>query len=171
MPIQKSFYSSPVGILELCVTDECISAVLFAHSHKHPGDTTATLASKTPGHPLLIECTKQLREYFEGKRMQFDLPLRQAGSDFQQSVWAALENIPYGRTISYLELSKRIGNIKAIRAVGTANGSNSISIIVPCHRVIGSDGSLTGYGGKLWRKKWLLDHENKHANGVQKLFA
>ena len=109
-------------------------------------------------------------EYFDGQRIQFDLPLEQEGSIFQQKVWAALTTIPFGRTISYLELSKRIGNVKAIRAVGATNGNNSISIIVPCHRVIGSNGDLTGYSGDLWRKKWLLDHEGKYANGVQALF-
>ena len=94
----------------------------------------------------------------------------QVGTEFQQSVWNELARIPYGRTISYHELSKRIGNTKAIRAVGSANGNNNICIIVPCHRVIGSNGDLVGYGGDLWRKKWLLEHEGKTVNGVQTLF-
>ena len=109
-------------------------------------------------------------EYFSGHRSKFELPLQQQGTGFQQKVWSELQRINYGRTISYLELSKRIENIKAIRAVGTANGCNAISIIVPCHRVIGNNGDLTGYSGDLWRKKWLLDHEAKYANGVQTLF-
>ena len=113
---------------------------------------------------------QQLQEYFDGKRTDFDLPLQQEGSAFQQSVWAVLNDIPYGRTVSYLELSKRIGNAKAIRAVGITNGKNAISIIVPCHRVIGSNGSLTGYGGDLWRKQWLPEQEAKFANGVRQLF-
>ncbi|MBL0356810.1 MAG: methylated-DNA--[protein]-cysteine S-methyltransferase [Chitinophagaceae bacterium] len=121
-------------------------------------------------HPLIQQCILQLQEYFEGKRKTFDLPLQQKGSAFQQNVWAQLLNISYGKTISYLELSKRVGDVKAIRAVGTANGKNQLAIIIPCHRVIGSDGSLTGYAGELWRKKWLLEHEGKFANGVQTLF-
>jgi methylated-DNA-[protein]-cysteine S-methyltransferase len=111
-----------------------------------------------------------LLRYFNGQLTKFDLPLQQEGTAFQQKVWSELQLINYGKTISYLELSKRIENVKAIRAVGTANGCNAISIIVPCHRVIGSNGDLTGYSGDLWRKKWLLDHEAKWANGVQTLF-
>lgn len=118
----------------------------------------------------MVECERQLTAYFEGERKAFDLPFQQEGSAFQQQVWAELLHIPFGRTISYMELSKRIKNVKAIRAVGTANGSNAISIVVPCHRVIGSNGNLTGYSGDLWRKKWLLDHEGKFANGIQTLF-
>ena len=115
-------------------------------------------------------CCKQLDEYFLGKRKIFDLRLNFSGSTFQRSVWIELMNIPYGKNISYLTLSKRIENVGAIRAVGTANGCNKICIVVPCHRVIGSDGSLVGYGGDLWRKKWLLDHEAKFEHGVQELF-
>src|SRR6185437_7703325 len=99
-----------------------------------------------------------LDEYFEGKRKLFDLRLTFSGSAFQRKVWSELTNIPYGKNISYLELSKRIDNINAIRAVCSANGSNKICIIVPCHRVIGSDGSMVGYGGEILRKKWLLEH-------------
>ncbi len=123
-----------------------------------------------PQSPVIKKCIKQLDEYFSGKRKRFDLRLTFSGSAFQRQVWNELLNIPYGKNISYLTLSKRIENIKAIRAVGTANGSNKICIVVPCHRVIGSDGSLVGYGGDLWRKKWLLDHEAKIAHGVQELF-
>jgi len=170
MPIQKSFFASPVGILEIKATDEHICAVLFTDTLKTRARGAAPPVARQSGHALIEECERQLTEYFNGKRTSFDLPLWQEGSVFQQSVWDALKDIPYGKTISYLELSKRIGNIKAIRAVGTTNGKNSISIIVPCHRVIGSNGSLTGYGGDLWRKKWLLDHEGKYANGVQTLF-
>ena len=102
--------------------------------------------------------------------MQFSVPVAQTGSDFQQGVWAELLKIPFGETISYLELSKRIGDVKAIRAVGTTNGKNQIAIIVPCHRVIGSNGTLTGYAGGLWRKQWLLEHEMKIKHGVRMLF-
>ncbi len=123
-----------------------------------------------PGSPIFKKCSSQLDEYFAGTRTIFDLNLLQPGTDFQQAVWAGLQNIGYGKTLSYLAFSKQLGNTKAIRAVGTANGKNNIAIVVPCHRVIGSNGTLVGYGGDLWRKKWLLEHEAKHANGVQMLF-
>jgi AraC family transcriptional regulator of adaptative response/methylated-DNA-[protein]-cysteine methyltransferase len=106
---------------------------------------------------------KQLREYFEGTRKKFSLPLVTPGSDFQQAVWKELINIPYGTTRSYLEQSVAMGKPDSIRAIANANGMNRISILIPCHRVIGSDGSLTGYGGGLKRKKWLLDHEKKYS--------
>jgi methylated-DNA-[protein]-cysteine S-methyltransferase len=109
---------------------------------------------------ILQEAVAQLNEYFEGKRNHFDLKLNPKGTEFQQKVWNALLEIPYGRTRTYLEQSKILGDVKAIRAVASANGKNPLWIVVPCHRVIGSDGSLTGYAGGLWRKKWLLEHEN-----------
>jgi methylated-DNA-[protein]-cysteine S-methyltransferase len=102
---------------------------------------------------------QQLEEYFSGSRKEFDIPLDLQGTDFQKKVWTELLKIPYGTTISYKELAIRLGDLKCIRAAGTANGANPVSIIVPCHRVIGSDASLVGYGGGLWRKKWLLEHE------------
>ena len=102
---------------------------------------------------------EQLDEYFAGKRKVFDFPFRQAGSDFQQEVWQCLLTIGYGKTISYLQQSKLMKNPLAIRAIASANGKNHLAIIVPCHRVIGSDGGLTGYAGGMWRKKWLLEHE------------
>ncbi|MEO5893802.1 MAG: methylated-DNA--[protein]-cysteine S-methyltransferase [Ferruginibacter sp.] len=170
MPTQNSFFQSPVGILEIKATDEHITALLFANTARRGTQGEVITDLKETNHLLIQQCKKQLTEYFEGKRTQFDLPLQQEGSAFQQKVWTTLTGIPYGRTISYTELSKRIGDVKAIRAVGTTNGKNSLSIIVPCHRVIGSNGDLTGYGGDLWRKKWLLDHEAKYANGVQTLF-
>ncbi len=108
----------------------------------------------------LATCASQLNEYFEGKRKEFNFKINPNGTDFQKKVWDALLAIPYGKTLSYLELSKQLGNVKAIRAVANANGKNPLWIVVPCHRVIGTDGSLTGYAGGLHRKKWLLDHEN-----------
>ena len=107
----------------------------------------------------LDEASKQLQEYFAGERKEFDLKLNPEGTDFQKKVWELLLEVPFGTTTSYLELSKRFGNTKAIRAVAAANGKNPLWILVPCHRIIGSDGSLTGYAGGLWRKKWLLEHE------------
>ena len=111
--------------------------------------------------PLVLqEAVNQLNDYFEGKRTQFDLKLNPLGTPFQRKVWKALTDIPFGKTRTYLEQSKFLGDPKAIRAVATANGRNPLWIVVPCHRVIGTDGSLTGYAGGLWRKKWLLEHEN-----------
>ena len=109
---------------------------------------------------VLEDTVYQFREYFEGKRQKFDLTLNPEGTSFQKKVWELLQEIPYGKTISYLELSKRLGDPKAIRAVAAANGKNPLWIIVPCHRVIGSNGDLTGYAGGLHRKKWLLEHES-----------
>lgn len=109
----------------------------------------------------LEKLDKQLSEYFSGKRKRFELPLIYTGTDFQKNVWKALLEISFGETTTYLALSNKIGDPKAIRAVAGANGANKMAILVPCHRVIGSDGSLTGYAGGLWRKQWLLDHESK----------
>lgn len=108
----------------------------------------------------LQNTVSQLHEYFEGKRTDFDLVLNPEGTDFQKRVWNELLHIPFGKTATYLDMAKRLGDPKCIRAAASANGKNPLWIIVPCHRVIGSDGSLTGYAGGLWRKKWLLDHES-----------
>ena len=108
---------------------------------------------------ILEDAVYQLREYFEGKRQNFDLKLNPEGSPFQRKVWEHLATLPYGKTISYLDLSRKLGDPDAIRAVASANAKNPIWVIIPCHRVLGSDGSLTGYAGGLHRKKWLLDHE------------
>lgn len=110
----------------------------------------------------LVDCVCQLQEYFEGKRQTFHLNLNPQGTEFQKKVWKQLQHIPYGKSISYLELSKQLGDSKAIRAVANANAKNPIWIVIPCHRVIGSDGSLTGYAGGLERKQWLLNHENPY---------
>jgi methylated-DNA-[protein]-cysteine S-methyltransferase len=111
--------------------------------------------------PLVLkEAVNQIQDYFEGNRNGLNFKLNPKGTDFQQKVWQELLNIPYGKTMSYQELSIKLGDVKAIRAVANANAKNPLWIVVPCHRVIGSDGSLTGYAGGLWRKKWLLDHEN-----------
>lgn len=117
---------------------------------------------------VLQEAVTQLSEYFQGNRIHFDFKLNPKGTEFQQKVWQALLKIPFGKTCSYMDLSKKLGDVKAIRAVASANGKNPLWIVVPCHRVIGTDGSLTGYAGGLWRKKWLLEHENPTAQ--QSLF-
>lgn len=163
------YYHSPLGILTIQVTGKCVSAVSFnKRGTALPAEENNS--NKISTHPLLKECFTQLQEYFEGSRKQFDLLLDQPGTSFQQRVWNELAKIEYGKTISYLELSKRIGDVKAIRAVGTTNGKKQLAIVVPCHRVIGSNGDLTGYAGELWRKRWLLEHEAKYGNGVQTLF-
>lgn len=120
--------------------------------------------------PLTQDCKAQLIEYFEGKRTSFDLPLTQEGTAFQQSVWNALQDIPFGETISYLRLASKMGDEKMIRAVANANGKNELAIVVPCHRIIGSDGSLTGYAWGLKRKQWLLDFEAKVSGKKLSLF-
>ena len=120
--------------------------------------------------PALIQCIEQLIQYFHGERRQFELIIEQEGTAFQKSVWNELMAIPFGRTISYLDLARRMGDTKATRAVAAANGRKNVAIIVPCHRVIGSNKELIGYSGGLWRKKWLLEHEMKIAHGVQTLF-
>ncbi|MGE5108849.1 MAG: methylated-DNA--[protein]-cysteine S-methyltransferase, partial [Sphingobacteriales bacterium] len=148
-----TYYHSPIGIIRIAGTDRFISEVHFMREEE------IALSDMKPSLVLpevINDCVNQLIEYFQGKRRNFTVPVYQDGTDFQQIVWNELLGIPYGRTISYQTLSKRIGDVKAIRAVGTTNGKNKIGIIVPCHRVIGSNGDLTGYAGGLWRKKWLL---------------
>jgi methylated-DNA-[protein]-cysteine S-methyltransferase len=120
--------------------------------------------------PMAIQAVEQLIEYFHGQRRIFELPISQKGTPFQQKVWAELMNIPYGKTLSYLEMAHRLGDPKVIRAAAAANGQNNVAIIVPCHRVIGSNNTLVGYAGGLPRKKYLLQLENKTAHGVQTLF-
>ncbi len=150
------YYFSPIGVLEISANENYLTHVLFREAQKKP----SRQLDETPGNsPIITESMKQLDAYFAGKLQDFRLPILAQGTDFQQVVWENLKTIPYGKTISYLELSRRIGNQKAIRAVGTANGCNPLTIILPCHRVIGSDGSLVGYGGDIWRKEWLLRHE------------
>ncbi len=144
-----AYYNSPVGCLEIQASEKGITSLYFLEEKKNN--------SKPKG--ILKECITQLKEYFNGKRTAFSIELDLQGTEFQLKVWNELLNIPFGKTISYQELSKRLGNKEAIRAVGSANGKNPVSIIVPCHRVIGANGKLVGYGGGLPRKKWLLDFE------------
>lgn len=170
MKIYQTYYTSPVGSLLLRSTNEAITALLFPDTERHAVDEDLQLSNDSELPEVMQKCIQQLDEYFAEKRQEFDLPVTQGGTAFQQSVWNALCDIKYGQTISYVELARRIGNEKSVRAVGTTNGKNQISIIVPCHRVIGANGSLTGYGGGLWRKKWLLEHEQRVAHGVRMLF-
>ncbi len=149
-------YTSPVGTLELRADADVLQAVLFVDTERRPGPGQPPSAGQPP---VLQLAARQLDEYFAGTRLYFDLPTSQRGTAFQEKVWAELTNIAFGETISYLELARRLGDEKCIRAAGMANGRNNLSILVPCHRVIGSNGQLIGYGGDLWRKKWLLQHE------------
>ena len=167
--LHTAYCESPVGLLEIQYNDNGVHAILFVNAWKGPKLDTGQIEIIPPDNETVKTCITQLQEYFEGKRKDFDFSFSQEGTAFQLKVWNALLDIPYGKTISYMELSKRIGDTKAIRAVGTTNGRNQLSIVVPCHRVIGANGNLVGYGGELWRKKWLLDHEAKYANGVQTL--
>jgi methylated-DNA-[protein]-cysteine S-methyltransferase len=159
-----SYYHSPVGLLKITGTESFISEVNFY-------DKTRKVSGKKKSlTPLLIQCLEQLIQYFNGERRNFDLPIHQPGTPFQQEVWSTLLTIPFGKTLSYQELARLIGDTKATRAVANANGKNNIAIIVPCHRVIGTNRELVGYAGGLWRKKWLLEHEAKVAYGIQTLF-
>ncbi len=150
----RAYYSSPIGIIEIVGTERGISRLTFVQKR---GRRPATAPSR------LKECLLQLDEYFKSKRRKFSVKLDLQGTVFQKRVWQALLKIPFGRTASYRDIAETVGNRKAVRAVGNANGANPVAIIVPCHRVIGSDGSLVGYGSGLWRKRRLLDHEKKSA--------
>ncbi len=148
---------SPVGILTLVAKAEKLVAVLW--EHERPNRVALGELKADNDAPILLETERQLREYFSGQRTEFDLELEFHGTTFQQQVWQALLTIPYGETRSYAEIAEQIGNIKAVRAVGAANGRNPISIIAPCHRVIGSDGKLTGFAGGMTAKAKLLQLE------------
>ena len=152
---------SPVGTLTLVATDDGLRAILWPDDD--PDRVPLTGAVEDPAHPVLVAAVAQLEEYFAGERRDFDLPLDPVGTAFQQEAWTALRRIPYGATLSYGEQAAQLGDRNKARAVGAANGKNPISIVVPCHRVVGSTGALTGFAGGLEIKTWLLDHERRHA--------
>ena len=168
LEITSTYYKSPLGLLRVGGTDTYISEISFVDHLEEAEFQGAGL--RGPVTPIVIQCIEQLIQYFQGQRRVFEFPICQEGTEFQQKVWNELMSIPFGKTISYLELSRQLGDTKAIRAAAAANGRNQIVIVVPCHRVIGSKRDLVGYGGGLWRKKWLLDHETKVQYGVQTLF-
>lgn len=147
--------ASPVGTLTLAASSTALHAIEFAE-HRHPQDRRHWLPGETP---LLAEAARQLADYFAGRRRAFDLPLAPQGTAFQQAAWAALATIPYGQTRSYAEQARYIGKPSATRAIGAANGRNPLPIVLPCHRVIGASGALTGFGGGIAVKRWLLAHE------------
>jgi methylated-DNA-[protein]-cysteine S-methyltransferase len=158
--LYSRFYNSPLGFMEITASEEAVISIKYGYDKSRDNIVTCS---------VIDSCINQLDEYFAGTRQVFDITLKLAGTEFQKNVWYELLKIPYGVTISYKELSHRLDNEKAIRAVGAANGKNPVNIIVPCHRVIGADGSLTGYGGGLWRKKWLLEHEEKFSMAEKQL--
>ncbi|PCI06401.1 MAG: cysteine methyltransferase [Flavobacteriaceae bacterium] len=145
-----AYYKTPIGLATIIGNVDGVSSITVSESQE---DFNVEVPE------CLKECVQQLDEYFAKERTHFDLKLNPKGTEFQQKVWKALVDVPYGKTRSYLEQSKYLGNVKAIRAVASANGKNPLWIVIPCHRIIGSDGSLTGYAGGIWRKKWLLELE------------
>ena len=149
--METAIIKTPLGYIEISGAINGISKIQILTD---PAEITTVLPDE------LKSAVAQLLDYFNGKRTTFSFKMNPVGTEFQQRVWQELLNIPFGKTCSYLELSKKLGDVKAIRAVASANGKNPLWIVIPCHRIIGSDGSLTGYAGGLWRKKWLLDHEN-----------
>lgn len=148
---QTTYYKTPIGTAKIVGDKPGIQSIKVIDEKMETSKDIPT---------YLQDCVQQLDEYFNGTRTAFDLKLNPQGTDFQKRVWKELLNVPHGKTRSYIEQSKKLGDVKAIRAVASANGKNPIWIVIPCHRIIGSDGSLTGYAGGLWRKKWLLELEN-----------
>lgn len=149
------YYPSPAGLLEIIATNSHITAINFVPN----------IGDENPNEITTL-CQQQLKQYFEGGRKQFDLPIQPKGTDFQQRVWAQLQTIPYGDVTNYLEMARRLGDEKTIRAAASANGKNPIAIVIPCHRVIGSNGDLTGYAGGLDKKRLLLEHEGALAKSL-----
>lgn len=149
---QTAYINSPLGITKIIGDEDGVSVISVSDAGSNE------ISEFIP--EVLKEAVSQLQEYFEKKRTHFDFMLNPKGTEFQQKVWKSLLEIPYGKTISYMDQTKKLGDVKAIRAVASANGKNPLWIVVPCHRVIGTNGSLTGYAGGLSRKKWLIEHEN-----------
>lgn len=152
MNVEKAYIQSPVGIIQIAGNKNGICSLLYTDERIQPSHVPESL----------LECVQQLEEYFAGTRKQFSVVINPDGTDFQLKVWSQLLTIPYAKTITYLDLALLTGSKYNTRAVGNANGKNKLNIIVPCHRVIGASGKLTGYGGGLWRKEWLLRHEKSH---------
>lgn len=153
MTLYKLDMNTPIGVLEIVGTDTEVMSILFP-------DREELLYHCQPDTPDALQlCAKQLEEYFNSERTEFTFPYRYEGTVFQSQVWNALKEVPFAKTGTYQSLAQAIGKEKAVRAVGSANGRNKLSIVIPCHRIIGSNGTLTGYAGGLWRKEWLLHHE------------
>lgn len=161
--------NSPIGKIEIVSNNKSIIAIMFIDTENNSYKSLSPTEYRTSE---IDKCIQQLNEYFEGKRKTFDVSIELIGTDFQKKVWQKLTDIEFGNTKTYSQQSIALGDIKSIRAVASANGKNKLSIVIPCHRVVGKDGSLTGYAGDLWRKKWLLEHEQKFSTKIQegKLF-
>jgi methylated-DNA-[protein]-cysteine S-methyltransferase len=142
---------TPLGPLHILASEHGISHIQFSEQAPQP--------EKIRTSAVIEQCIHELREYFAGKRTEFTISLAPSGTSFEENVWKMLTEVPYGSTCSYFDIAHRMNNSKAVRAVGRANGANPVAIVIPCHRVVGADGSLTGYSGELWRKRWLLDLE------------
>lgn len=155
----KSVYFSPIGAIEIATTSKGICSIEFVDAEN--------AESVNPYHPILATCIQQLQEYFEGDRTDFDVPLDVNGTNFQCKVWEELLKIPFGKTIAYQEIANKLNDSKAARAVGSACGRNKIWLLIPCHRVVASNGALTGYAGGINRKKWLLEYEKQQVYGKQ----
>lgn len=155
MEIYKLDYVSPIGMMELVATQTAVQSILFVEREKVLFEAN----DHTPD--VLTWCYREIDDYFKRKRRAFTFPVTVEGTMFQRDVWHTLTTIPYAETTSYRELAVKLGRDRAVRAVGSANGRNRLTIVVPCHRVIGSNGTLTGYAGGLWRKEWLLRHEQE----------
>jgi methylated-DNA-[protein]-cysteine S-methyltransferase len=162
----EHIYTSPIGRIKIVADENCIQAVTFIEDTE---SLSNTVLIESPA--VIHQCIDELIDYFNGSRTKFTVPIHQSGTDFQQKVWKELYEVPYAKTMSYAELAKKLGDPKVIRAAASANGKNKIAIIVPCHRIIGSDSNLTGYAWGLAKKKWLLQHEFRIGLGVQTLFA
>lgn len=156
----KLDYESPIGVIEIVGSSEAIHSILFVERDKKING----IQGETP--EVLVACLDQLDEYFKGEIHEFTFPYIFRGTDFQKLVWNALTMIPYAETGSYKDIAVSIENEKAVRAVGSANGKNLLSIVIPCHRIIGSNGKMTGYAGGLWRKEWLLQHERSFKKDI-----
>jgi methylated-DNA-[protein]-cysteine S-methyltransferase len=161
MALSHKQMASPVGRLKLVAQENALVAVLWEHERENRIALGAMTSD--PGHPVLIEAQRQLEEYFRGRRTEFELPLNPRGTEFQKGVWRALRRIPFGATRNYADLARELGVPGGARAVGAANGKNPLAIVVPCHRVLGTDGSLTGFAGGLGIKAKLLDFEARRA--------
>ncbi len=163
LPTYKVRHSTPLGDIELIGTDIAVTAMYCLEgSDIKPNVAEARVnAALTETPPMILQqCIAELDEYFRGDRREFTIPLAPEGSEFERRVWSALQEVPFGITASYSDLTARMGDMNAIRAVAAANGRNPIWILIPCHRIIGKNGDLTGYAGGLWRKEWLLKHED-----------
>jgi methylated-DNA-[protein]-cysteine S-methyltransferase len=152
--VYKAYYNSPIGTVEIVSDENYILSLSFVDN--------ATENNLDNAPEILQSALQQVEEYFQGKRSVFDVKLKAEGTEFQQKVWQRLVEVPYGNTAGYGEIAAAVGNSKACRAVGGANNKNKIAIMIPCHRIVGADGSLTGYAGGLWRKEWLLKHEKEN---------